>query len=63
MPKVNKYLYQYVVQSKWGSWEDEYESDTFTIAHEMERLMKNKNPKIKYRVIERRVKNPKYRGN
>ena len=62
MVKANKYLYLYVVQSKWGSWEDEYETDTFTIAHETERLMKKKNPKIKYRVIERRVLNPKYRG-
>ena len=65
MPRINKYLYLWVVQSYYGDlygWEDVTAEDTYTEGRARLREYRENEPQYPHRMIHRREPNPKYPG-
>lgn len=56
--KRNKYLYLYVIQGYYGTWEDETQTESLKEARQHLRAYRQNMPQYAHRIIQRRELNP-----
>lgn len=60
--RINKYLYMWVLQGKYDTWEDLTAEDTYREIRKRGKEYIRNAPGIEYRIVRKREVNPAYKG-
>ena len=65
MPRVNKYIYENVIQTDYGygyGFEDTCAEETYLEGRKQLRVYRREQPQYRHRLIERRTPNPEFQS-